>query len=59
MNRHEMYEFKYEVTGDWRKLHKDELNDLHSSSDIIRVTKSRIMRRAGHVARVGEKERCI
>jgi hypothetical protein len=43
-----------DVTGEWRKLHNDELNDLYSSSDIIRVIKSRRMRCAGHVARMGD-----
>jgi hypothetical protein len=40
-----------EVTGDWRKLHNEELNDLHSSSNIVRAIKSTKMTRAGHVAR--------
>jgi hypothetical protein len=44
-----------EVTGGWRKLHKEELNDLHSSPSIIRIIKSRRMRWAGHVARMREK----
>jgi hypothetical protein len=39
-----------EVTGQWRKLHNQELTDLYSSSNIIRVIKSRRMRWAGHVA---------
>jgi hypothetical protein len=43
------------VTGDWRKLHNDELHNLYSSPNIIRVIKSRRMRWAGHVARMGEK----
>ena len=43
-----------EVTGDWRKLHNEELHYLYSSPNIFRVTKSRRMRRAGHVARMGE-----
>ena len=42
------------VTGKWRKLHNEELNDLYCSPNIVRVIKSRIMRWAGHVARVGE-----
>ena len=44
-----------EVTGEWRKLHNEELNDLYWSPIIVRVTISRIMRWAGHVARMGEK----
>jgi hypothetical protein len=43
-----------EVTGEWRKLHIEELNDLNSVPNIVRVIKSRRMRWAGHVARVGE-----
>ena len=42
------------VTGEWRKLHNEELNDLYSSPNIVRVIKSRIMRLAGHVARMEE-----
>ena len=41
-----------EVTGEWRKLHNEELNDLYSSPNIIRVVKSRRIRWAGHVARI-------
>jgi hypothetical protein len=44
-----------EETGEWRKLHNDELRDLYSSPSIIRIIKSRRMRWAGHVARMGEK----
>jgi hypothetical protein len=44
-----------EVTGDWRKLHNDELYSLYSSPNIIRMMKSRLMRWAGHVARKGAK----
>ena len=44
-----------DVTGDWRKLHKEEHNDLYTSSSIIRVIKSRRMRWAGHVTRMGER----
>jgi hypothetical protein len=43
-----------EVTGEWRKLHSGELHNLYSSPDIIRQIKSRRMRWAGHVARMGE-----
>jgi hypothetical protein len=43
-----------EVTGDWRKLHNEELHNLYSSSNIIRMIKSRRMRWAEHVARMGE-----
>jgi hypothetical protein len=42
-----------EVTGEWRKLHNGELNDLYSSPNIVRVIKSRRMVWAGHVARMG------
>jgi hypothetical protein len=44
-----------EATGEWRRLRSEELNDLHSSPNIIRVIKSRRMRWAGYVARVGGK----
>jgi hypothetical protein len=44
-----------EVTGEWRKLHNEELNILYSSPDIIRQFKSRRMRWAGHVARMEEE----
>ena len=45
-----------EVTGEWIKLHNEELNDLYSSPNIVWVIKSRRMRLAGHVARVGERK---
>jgi hypothetical protein len=45
-----------EVTGGWRKLHNEELHNLYSSPSIIRMIKSRRMRRTGHVAQVGEKK---
>jgi len=44
-----------EVMGDWRRVHNEELNDLYSTPNIVRVIKSRRMRWAGHVARMGEK----
>jgi hypothetical protein len=45
-----------EVTGEWRKLHNEELHDLYSSPSKIRIIKSRRMKWAGHVARKGEKK---
>ena len=47
-----------EVTREWRKLHNEELNDLYSTPNIVRVIKSRRMRWAGHVARTGEDGSC-
>jgi len=44
-----------EVMGEWRKLHNEELNDLYCSPNIVWVIKSKIMRWAGHVARMGER----
>ena len=46
---------KDEVTREWRKLRNEELNDLYSLPNIFRVIKSRRIRWAGHVARMGEK----
>jgi hypothetical protein len=45
-----------EVTGEWRKLHNEELHDLCSLPSIIRMIKSKRMRLAGHVARMQEKK---
>jgi hypothetical protein len=44
-----------EVTGEWRKLHNEELSDLYSVHNIVRVVKSKRIRWAGHVARKGEE----
>jgi hypothetical protein len=44
-----------EVTGEWRKVHNEELRDLYSSPSIIRIMKARRIRWAGHVARMGER----
>jgi len=44
-----------EVTGEWRRLHNEELNNLYCSPNIVRVIKLRRMRWAGHVARMGEE----
>jgi len=45
-----------EVTGEWRKLHNEKLNNLYRSPNIVRVIKSRRMRWVGHVARMGGGE---
>ena len=47
-----------EVMGEWRRLHNEEINDLYCSSNTVWVIKSRRMRWAGHVARIGEKRGC-
>ena len=44
---------RVEVTGEWRKLHNEELNDLYCSPNFVRVIKSSRIRWAGHVARMG------
>jgi hypothetical protein len=44
-----------EIIGGWRELHNEELHNLYSSANIIRIIKSRRMRWAGHVARIGRK----
>jgi hypothetical protein len=46
-----------EATGEWKKLHNEELHNLYSSPDIIRQVKSRRMRWAGHVVRMGEERK--
>ena len=48
-----------EVTQECRTLHNEELNDVYLSTNIVRVIKSRRMRRAGHVARMGRREAYI
>jgi hypothetical protein len=50
---------KRDEDGSWRKLHNDELHNLYSSPNIIRVIKSRRMRWAGHVTRMVGGERCL
>jgi len=50
---------RHEVTGEWRRLYNEKLNDLYSSPNTIQVIKSRRMRWAGHVACMGGEESCI
>jgi len=52
--RREFGPTKDKVTGEWRQLHNEELSDLYSLPNIVRVVKSRKMRWEGHVARTGE-----
>ena len=46
-----------EMTGEWRRLHNEELHGLYDSPDVVKIMKSRRLRWAGHVARMGEKRR--
>ena len=48
-----------EVTGEWRRMHNEKLCAVYSSPHIIRIIKSRRLRLAGHVARMGGEESCI
>jgi hypothetical protein len=50
-----IFEPKWEEDGLWRKLHNDELHNLYSSPNIVRVIKSKRMRLEGHMARMGEE----
>jgi hypothetical protein len=50
---------RYDVTGDWRRLHKGELYAMYCSPKIILLLNSEIIRWAGHVACMGKEERCI
>jgi hypothetical protein len=54
-----LYPQKDEIIGGMRKLHNEELHNLYSLSSKIRMIKSRRMRWAGHVTRMGEEEECI
>jgi hypothetical protein len=53
------YVKREEVVGGWRRLHNEELHNLYASPNIIRVIRSRGMRREGHVARLGEKRNIL
>jgi hypothetical protein len=55
MLRRKCWPKRNEVIGEWRKLHSEELHNLYSSPNIVRVIKSRRMRWVGHVARMGER----
>jgi hypothetical protein len=59
LTKENMWNWRDEVTGEWRKLHSEELHNLYSSPNIIRQIKSRKMRWAGHVARMGEEEKSV
>jgi len=54
-----VFEKRDEVTGEWRRLHNEELYDLYSSPNIIWLIKSRRMRWEGHVARMKREDVCI
>jgi hypothetical protein len=57
LTKENMWNWRDEVTGEWRKLHSEELHNLYSSPNIVRQIKSRKMRWAGHVARMGEERK--
>jgi hypothetical protein len=50
---------KREEDGSWRKLHNDELHNLYSSPNFVRMIQSRRMRWTGHVVHMGEGKRCL